>query len=538
MRSISAQHSTVTAAKNSAYGINVTGGVSLAHVTVAAAAATTSTIVIDNNGNVTATQSADNLRVEAVGVKVTGAVSGGSVTGTGATQGTTLTVGNNVTISNNRAVTANNFDDTAADTALTTARDAAVNALNTQAAAATTYSSRNKTFTIAGKKYDLKKTSGRDAALAAYIATYNVSREIKDYGSVAAMGVSLGNGAESLATLKIENTANVDNGLARSSKGFTVKAVGINLAGSVRSGLNSDTNKIIKQTGAVTGLTEAIGVSLPASVTVKSGDMVLSGGTVGVREATGGAAAGVADAMKANGLSLTASAGKLIISSALNAGGSALSLSASGDIDASASAITAGSVSAEYTGAAGTTLTSAGYVKLNNTGNKIASFGAITGDQIDIGSSIEFTLTGPLTKKSTADNSVMKVSNYGDNKNINIRYAGNQPTSSVKANKEAGAITATGTGLKFEVKGAGKVMSPTYSYYYPVGSGKKIVNKTSNDGVAYILYNGAKYSAPTAGTGVTAGVPPTPGKLLKDGVVDTSADTSLVKVTLFTPPQQ
>ena len=302
--------------------------------------------MIDNNGNVTATQSADNLRVEAVGVKVTGAVSGGSVTGTGATQGTTLTVGNNVTISNNRAVTANNFDDTAADTALTTARDAAVNALNTQAAAATTYSSRNKTSTIAGKKYDLKKTSGRDAALAAYIATYNVSREIKDYGSVAAMGVSLGNGAESLATLKIENTANVDNGLARSSKGFTVKAVGINLAGSVRSGLNSDTNKIIKQTGAVTGLTEAIGVSLPASVTVKSGDMVLSGGTVGVREATGGAAAGVADAMKANGLSLTASAGKLIISSALNAGGSALSLSASGDIDASASAITAGSVSA------------------------------------------------------------------------------------------------------------------------------------------------------------------------------------------------
>ena len=173
-------------------------------------------------------------------------------------------------------------------------------------------------------------------------------------------------------------------------------------------------------------------------------------------------------------------------------------------------------------------MTSAGYVKLNNTGNKIASFGAITGDQIDIGSSIEFTLTGPLTKKSTADNSVMKVSNYGDNKNINIRYAGNQPTSSVKANKEAGAITATGTGLKFEVKGAGKVMSPTYSYYYPVGSGKKIVNKTSNDGVAYILYNGAKYSAPN-GIGATVG---TQGKLVKSsGTVDIS-----VSLPATTPP--
>ena len=426
--------------------------------------------------------------------------------------------GNNVTINNGGAVTANNLSDADYRNAATPI------ALDEMATRLTKYDAKkNKSITI-DRVYNLKTESA--AAKTAYITAHK-----KDYASASAAGIVMV-GADVGGQLSVTNSAGVSNGSTPSTPstpstagnaGFVVSATGIKLSGAYASG----GALTLTQNQAISGNNKAVGIVLPASLSAKTGDVLV--GSTGTTNATGTGTGIVNSAITADGLRVTASAGRVRVTGNLDAGASTLSFTASGDIDASASAITAGSVTASSTGTGtGTSPTGFGRVLLNNSGNKILSFGEISGNEFDIGSSVEFTLTGPLTKKSTADNSVMKVSNYGTDKHINIRYAGNQPTSSVKANKEAGSITATGTGLKFEVKGAGKVMSPTYSYYYPVGSGKKIVNKTSNDGVAYILYNSVKYSAPN-GIGATVG---TQGKLVKSsGTVDIS-----VSLPATTPP--
>ena len=119
---------------------------------------------------------------------------------------------------------------------------------------------------------------------------------------------------------------------------------------------------------------------------------------------------------------------------------STLTLNAVGNIDASGAAIIAKTVTATSSG-------TTGKVTLNNAGNVIANFGAISAGSFDVGSAIAFNLTGNLTQTSTASGAVMKISNYGFNQAIGIS------ASNINANR------AGGNQLSFGFRGAGQFLT-------------------------------------------------------------------------------
>ena len=316
------QNSTVQAEKGSATGVSTVG----LNLTKDMAVANTSGIIVTNNGAVTATQSAGNLSVSAIGV-VTGAVVGGT------------RAANNVTITNAGVVKAINLDANG-ETALATAKLTA------------------------------------DAALSGK--------------SVSATGVSVVNTSAG-GVLTISNSGNVTAGTntttRTTARKYTLSATGLNLNGALASG----GNQIITQTGVVAGFTSSVDTIAVGSIKSANGQ-----GT--------------------------------------------LSFTALNGIDAKGAVITAGTVSA-FSGVAATP---AGSVLLNNAGNVIANFGAISAGSFDIGSSIQFNLTGNLVKTSTANGSLMKVSNYTKDKGIGI----------ISTN-----INATGSNLTFSFKGTGKFLT-------------------------------------------------------------------------------
>ena len=141
---------------------------------------------------------------------------------------------------------------------------------------------------------------------------------------------------------------------------------------------------------------------------------------------------------------------KAVASITANTVGNTLSLNAIGNIDATGAVIIAKTVTAS----SGTAVNVGGKVSLNNGGNQIANFGAITAGSFDIGSAIDFNLTGDLTKTSTVAGSLMKLSNYGSGKNIGI-------SSNINANRASGAdqltFKFTGTGKFLTTAGQGNI---------------------------------------------------------------------------------
>ena len=134
---------------------------------------------------------------------------------------------------------------------------------------------------------------------------------------------------------------------------------------------------------------------------------------------------------------------KAVASITANTVGNTLSLNAIGNIDATGAVIIAKTVTAS----SGTAVNVGGKVSLNNGGNQIANFGAITAGSFDIGSAIDFNLTGDLTKTSTVASDPMKLSNYGSGKNIGI-------SSNINANRASG-----GDQLTFKFTGTGKFLT-------------------------------------------------------------------------------
>ena len=135
---------------------------------------------------------------------------------------------------------------------------------------------------------------------------------------------------------------------------------------------------------------------------------------------------------------------KAVASITANTVGNTLSLNAIGNIDATGAVIIAKTVTAS----SGTAANVGGKVSLNNGGNQIANFGAITAGSFDIGSAIDFNLTGDLTKTSTVASDPMKLSNYKNGLGITVAAGG------ISAKRASGnlAISFKGTG-KFAAAG-------------------------------------------------------------------------------------
>ena len=135
---------------------------------------------------------------------------------------------------------------------------------------------------------------------------------------------------------------------------------------------------------------------------------------------------------------------KAVASITANTVGNTLSLNAIGNIDATGAVIIAKTVTAS----SGTAVNVGGKVSLNNGGNQIANFGAITAGSFDIGSAIDFNLTGDLTKTSTVVSDPMKLSNYKNGLGITVAAGG------ISAKRASGnlAISFKGTG-KFAAAG-------------------------------------------------------------------------------------
>ena len=190
----------------------------------------------------------------------------------------------------------------------------------------------------------------------------------------------------------------------------TGTAYGINLAGAVSTGVRGSSDALsitIEQNAAVTASAgSATGLNLQGDLMSGGNQTITQSGTV-----TG----------SASSVDIVA-VGKIKVAN----GQGTLSFTARNGIDAKGAVITAGTVSA-FSGVAAvgaTPAAPAGAVLVNNSGNVIANFGAISAGSFDIGSSMEFNLTGNLIKTSTASGSLMKVSNYAKDKGIGVKTAG------------------------------------------------------------------------------------------------------------------
>eukprot|EP00731_Ephydatia_muelleri_P038133 Em0663g2a len=495
------QSGAVTGTGGSATGINLIGAVTASHVVGVTAGPATVTAPTTTSGT-TKTTIATTVTTETrsvtgdVAINQSGDVNGKGTVGTAkGISVTSLTGGSGVTVTQKSDVTGN----------VDAYGIAASGAIGSSNGAVSVSTAIGKTITAkTGKAFGINLAGAVTTGAAGLSGAANISVEqnstvAADKGSAtgistAGLDLTKDMAAANASTITVTNNGNVTANQSKAN--LSVSAVGV-VTGTVVGGNRASNNVNITNAGVVKAnnlATSDENLLAPKSADVDaalSGKSVTATGVSVVNTSAGGVLAitnsGTVTAgtntttrkytLSATGINANgalASSGnqninqsgivgssstsansamdiKAVGSITTNVTGMTLSFTAINGINASGAVITAKKVAATSSGIAAvgaTPAVPAGNVLLNNTGNVIASFGAISAGSFDIGSSIEFNLTGDLAKTSTASGSLMKVSNYGKDKNIGII------STNINANRAGGDQQ-----LTFKFTGTGKFLT-------------------------------------------------------------------------------